>query len=171
MNIIYSNINSTYSKKIQHEIEGRSITIDLFKSLFPNVAFDEYELYSRYDLTVTGVTENGTIGKYVIECKVRNIPNFKYNTCYLEYDKYTAITQSDKADHRPLYVAYYEDTKNIYVWSLNKINMDEIKKEFRKMKKTTEDDNCNNDQLVYKQVYYLPLSMAKKYNMKDGIHF
>lgn len=148
----------TNEQKIEkQELKDREEVIKLFNTIFQDVQYTSLATNAKTDLTVTATTEHCT-GLYNIEIKERNVPIDKFDDCYLEVMKYDSL-KSTYTDHRPLYIALYPSSRTACVWSFKFIDMSEIKKEKRWMNKST---YCNTEK-VLKDVYLLPLDIAKQY--------
>jgi hypothetical protein len=140
--------------EIQEE-KDREIVKNLFDYLFESNIVDNQLITDRTDLKITGFTSTQT-GIYNIEVKERTFSSDKYDTSFIEADKYEQL-MSD-SNYTPLYIVIYSDL--IVIWNLNKINLKELKKEFKKMNKTTY--SINSIEKVWKEVYHLPLDQFNK---------
>jgi len=143
----------------KQEEKDRGIVRNLFNDLFKNVTIEYLPISGRTDLKITGCTTNNT-GIYNIEIKERWFESFLYPTCFLEVEKYKELVKD--SNYTPLYICIYNDW--IMVWNLNKIDMNLIQKEIKLMNKKT---YSNNKEKVEKEVYNLPLSLAKKYKRNN----
>jgi|GEM_PF-2601967 len=144
--------------EIQEE-KDREIVKNLFDYLFESNIIDKQSITDRTDLKVTGYTSTSQTGIYNIEIKERTFNSDKYDTSFIEADKYEQL-MSD-SNYTPLYIVIYTDY--IIIWNLNKIDLKSLKKEFKKMNKTT----YSTDRIdkVWKEVYHLPINNNnKKYN-------
>lgn len=141
----------------EQELKDRQEVIRLFNGLFKDVQYTALPITGVTDLTVTATTTS-KIGTYNIEIKERDIPINRFNDCFLEVMKHDALT-STYTDHKPLYVVLYPTNRTACVWSINDLDFNKITKTKRWMAKST---YCNKEK-VLKDVYLLPLELAKKY--------
>ena len=142
----------------KQEQKDREEVIKLFNTIFQDVQYTELPISATTDITVTAVTTGHCVGQYNIEIKERNVSFNKYQDCYFEVMKHDSL-KSTYTDHRPLYIALYPSDRTACVWSFKFINMADIKKEKRWMNKST---YCS-DEKVLKDVYIMPLDIAKQY--------
>lgn len=148
----------TNEQKIrEQELKDRQEVIRLFNGLFKDVQYTALPITGVTDLTVTASTTN-KVGTYNIEIKERDISINKFNDCFLEVMKYDSLKDT-YTDHRPLYVALYPMNRTACVWSINDLDFNNITKTKRWMNKST---YCNKEK-VLKDVYLLPLELAKQY--------
>lgn len=138
------------------EKKDRVIVYFLFKSLFKNMIIDEQQISDYTDLKITGYTTEKSRA-YNIEIKERKMPSTQYSDCFLEVNKFNALMTTIET-HNALYISIYNDL--ICVWNLNNIDFSKIKKEYRYMNEKT---ITFDEKKVRKEVYYLPLSLSKKY--------
>ena len=141
----------------EQELKDRQEVIRLFNDLFKDVQYTQLPISGATDITVTASTTS-KIGTYNIEIKERDIPINRFNDCFLEVMKHDALT-STYTDHKPIYVALYPDNRIACIWSINDLDFNKITKTKRWMAKST---YCNKEK-VLKDVYLLPLELAKKY--------
>ncbi len=141
----------------EQELKDRQEVIRLFNDLFKDVQYTQLPISASTDITVTATTTS-KIGTYNIEIKERDIPINRFNDCFLEVMKHDALT-STYTDHKPLYVVLYPTNRTACVWSINDLDFNKITKTKRWMAKST---YCNKEK-VLKDVYLLPLELAKKY--------
>lgn len=148
----------TNEQKIrEQELKDRQEVIRLFNTIFKDVQYTALPITGVTDLTVTASTTN-KVGTYNIEIKERDISINKFNDCFLEVMKYDSLKDT-YTDHRPLYVALYPMNRTACVWSINDLDFNNITKTKRWMNKST---YCNKEK-VLKDVYLLPLELAKQY--------
>lgn len=140
------------------EKKDREEVIKLFNAIFQDVQYTSLATNAKTDLTVTAVTTGHCVGQYNIEIKERNVPIDRFNDCYLEVMKYDSL-KSTYTDHKPLYIVLYPFEHKACVWSINKLNFNEIIRTKRWMNKST---FCDTEK-VLKDVYLLPLEQAKQY--------
>lgn len=140
------------------EKKDREEVIKLFNTIFQDVQYTFLATNAKTDLTVTATTTEHCTGLYNIEIKERNVPINKFDDCYLEVMKYDSL-KSTFTDHKPLYIVLYPFERKACVWNINKLNFNEIIRTKRWMKKST----YRSDEKVLKDVYIMPLSMAKQY--------
>lgn len=141
----------------EQELKDRQEVVKLFNTIFKDVQYTFLPTTAKTDLTVTATTTHCT-GFYNIEIKERNVPINKFDDCYLEVMKYDSL-KSTFTDHKPLYIVLYPFERKACVWSINKLNFNEIIRTKRWMKKST----YRSDEKVLKDVYLLPLEQAKQY--------
>lgn len=141
----------------EQELKDRQEVIRLFNSIFKDLKYTQLPITGVTDLTVTASTTS-KIGTYNVEIKERDIPINRFNDCFLEVMKYDALT-STYTDHRPIYVALYPTNRIACLWSINDLDFNKITKTKRWMAKST---YCNKEK-VLKDVYLLPLELAKQY--------
>lgn len=142
----------------KQEQKDREEVIKLFNTIFKDVQYTELPISATTDITVTATTTGNCTGIYNIEIKERNVPIDRFNDCFLEVMKHDSL-KSTYTDHRPLYIALYPSSRTACVWSFKFIDMLDIKKEKRWMNKST---YCNTEK-VLKDVYIMPLDIAKQY--------
>ena len=142
----------------KQELKDREEVIKLFNTIFKDVQYTFLATNAKTDLTITATTTGHCTGLYNIEIKERNVPIDRFNDCYLEEMKYDSL-KSTYTDHRPLYIALYPSDRTACVWTINKLNFNEIIRTKRWMNKST---FCNTEK-VLKDVYLLPLHIAKQY--------
>lgn len=142
----------------KQELKDRQEVIKLFNTIFQDVQYTSLATNAKTDLTITATTTGHCVGQYNIEIKERNVPIDRFNDCYLEVMKYDSL-KSTYTDHKPLYIALYPNDRAACVWSFKSIDMTDIKKEKRWMNKST---YCSNEKIL-KDVYLLPLHIAKQY--------
>ena len=143
----------TNEQKIrEQELKDRQEVIRLFNTIFKDVQYTA--------LPITGVTASTTskIGLYNVEIKERDISINRFNDCFLEVMKHDSL-KSTYTDHKPLYIALYPDNRIACVWSINDLDFNKIIKTKRWMNKST---YCNKEK-VLKDVYLLPIELAKQY--------
>ncbi len=140
------------------EKKDREEVIKLFNTIFKDVQYTSLPISATTDITVTATTTGHCTGLYNVEIKERNVPIDRFNDCFLEVMKHDSL-KSTYTDHRPLYIALYPSDRTACVWSFKFINMADIKQEKRWMNKST---YCS-DEKVLKDVYIMPLSIAKQY--------
>lgn len=114
------------------------------------------------DLTHTWITleRNGHFNRidftadneYAIELKTRNFPIDKYDTIFIEPDKYKALIDSNLI---PIYINFFEDSDSLAIFNLHDIPDP----------KTIEPTIYNPGKKQYQKVvrYLLPLNKATKY--------
>lgn len=142
----------------EQELKDRQEVIRLFNDLFKDVQYTQLPISASTDITVTATTTS-KIGTYNIEIKERDIPINRFNDCFLEVMKHDALT-STYTDHKPLYCCFFiQQNRTACVWSINDLDFNKITKTKRWMAKST---YCNKEK-VLKDVYLLPLELAKKY--------
>lgn len=141
----------------EQELKDRQEVIRLFNTIFKDVQYTALPITGVTDLTVTASTTN-KVGFYNVEIKERDISINKFNDCFLEVMKYDSLKDT-YTDHRPLYVALYPMNRTACVWSINDLDFNKITKTKRWMAKST---YCS-DEKVLKDVYLLPLELAKQY--------
>lgn len=141
----------------EQELKDRQEVIRLFNGLFKDVRYTQLPISGATDITVTASTTS-KIGQYNVEIKERDISINKFNDCFLEVMKYDSLKDT-YTDHRPLYVALYPMNRTACVWSINDLDFNKITKTKRWMAKST---YCS-DEKVLKDVYLLPLELAKQY--------
>lgn len=141
----------------EQELKDREEVIRLFNDLFKDVQYTQLPISASTDITVTASTTN-KVGFYNVEIKERDISINKFNDCFLEVMKYDSLKDT-YTDHRPLYVALYPMNRIACVWSINDLDFNNITKTKRWMNKST---YCNKEK-VLKDVYLLPLELAKQY--------
>lgn len=141
----------------EQELKDRQEVIRLFNGLFKDVQYTALPITGVTDLTVTASTTN-KVGTYNIEIKERDISINRFNDCFLEVMKYDSLKDT-YTDHRPLYIALYPNDRTACIWSINDLDFNKITKTKRWMNKST---YCNKEK-VLKDVYLLPLELAKQY--------
>lgn len=141
----------------EQELKDRQEVIRLFNGLFKDLKYTQLPISATTDITVTASTTN-KVGFYNVEIKERDIPINKFNDCFLEVMKYDSLKDT-YTDHRPLYVALYSNDRTACIWSINDLDFNKITKTKRWMAKST---YCNKEK-VLKDVYLLPLELAKQY--------
>lgn len=141
----------------EQELKDREEVIRLFNTIFKDVQYTQLPISGSTDITVTASTTS-KIGTYNIEIKERDIPINKFNDCFLEVMKYDSL-KSTFTDHKPLYIALYSTNRTACIWSINDLDFNKIIKTKRWMAKST---YCNKEK-VLKDVYLLPLELAKQY--------
>lgn len=141
----------------QQELKDREEVIRLFNGLFKDVRYTQLPISGATDITVTASTTS-KIGMYNVEIKERDISINRFNDCFLEVMKYDSL-KSTFTDHKPLYVALYPDSRIACIWSINDLDFSNIIRTKRWMNKST---YCNKEK-VLKDVYLLPISVAKQY--------
>lgn len=141
----------------EQELKDREQVIRLFNGLFKDVRYTQLPITGATDITVTASTTS-KIGLYNVEIKERDISINKFNDCFLEVMKYDSLKDT-YTDHRPLYVALYPNDRTACIWSINDLDFSNITKTKRWMAKST---YCNKEK-VLKDVYLLPLELAKQY--------
>lgn len=141
----------------EQELKDRQEVIRLFNDLFKDLKYTALPISATTDITVTASTTN-KIALYNIEIKERDIPINRFGDCFLEVMKYDSLKDT-YTDHRPLYVALYPMNRTACVWSINDLDFNKITKTKRWMAKST---YCS-DEKVLKDVYLLPLELAKQY--------
>jgi len=115
--------------------------------------------YDPYDVVYQDNKER-TIG----EIKFRKNKVTDYDDWYLEkdkYDKLIEIKENAKKELKVTYINHFLDNTT-YIWDLTEINMLELELVQRKMQK---DDS--SDEMVWKWVFLLPRSLARKYVTDD----
>lgn len=148
----------TNEQKIrEQELKDRQEVIRLFNTIFKDVQYTALPITGVTDLTVTASTTS-KIGLYNVEIKERDISINRFNDCFLEVMKHDSL-KSTYTDHRPLYIALYPMNRTACIWSINDLDFNKITKTKRWMAKST---YCNKEK-VLKDVYLLPLELAKKY--------
>lgn len=141
----------------EQELKDREEVIRLFNTIFKDVRYTQLPISGATDITVTASTTS-KIGLYNVEIKERDIPINRFNDCFLEVMKYDSLKDT-YTDHKPLYVALYPMNRTACIWSINDLNFNKITKTKRWMAKST---YCNKEK-VLKDVYLLPLELAKQY--------
>jgi len=141
----------------EQELKDREEVIRLFNGLFKDLKYTALPINASTDITVTASTTN-KVGFYNIEIKERDIPINRFNDCFLEVMKYDSLKDT-YTDHKPLYIALYSTNRTACVWSINDLDFNKIIKTKRWMAKST---YCS-DEKVLKEVYLLPLELAKQY--------
>lgn len=141
----------------QQELKDRQEVIRLFNTIFKDVRYTQLPISGATDITVTASTTN-KVGTYNIEIKERDISINRFNDCFLEVMKYDSLKDT-YTDHKPLYIALYSDNRIACIWSINDLDFNKITKTKRWMNKST---YCNKEK-VLKDVYLLPLELAKQY--------
>ena len=141
----------------EQELKDRQEVIRLFNGLFKDVQYTALPITGVTDLTVTASTTT-KVGLYNVEIKERDISINRFNDCFLEVMKYDSLKDT-YTDHRPLYVALYSNDRTACIWSINDLDFNKITKTKRWMAKST---YCNKEK-VLKDVYLLPLELAKQY--------
>ncbi|SCH14967.1 hypothetical protein [uncultured Bacteroides sp.] len=141
----------------EQELKDREEVIRLFNGLFKDLKYTQLPISASTDITVTASTTN-KVGLYNVEIKERDISINRFNDCFLEVMKHDSL-KSTYTDHKPLYVALYPDNRIACVWSINDLDFNNITKTKRWMNKST---YCNKEK-VLKDVYLLPLELAKQY--------
>jgi len=141
----------------EQELKDREEVIKLFNGLFNDLKYTSLPITATTDITITASTAS-KIGLYNVEIKERDIPINRFGDCFLEVMKYDALT-STYTDHRPLYIALYPMNRTACIWSVNDLDFNKIIKTKRWMAKST---YCNKEK-VLKDVYLLPLGLAKQY--------
>lgn len=141
----------------EQEKKDREEVIRLFNGLFKDLKYTQLPISASTDITVTASTTN-KVGTYNIEIKERDIPINKFNDCFLEVMKYDSLKDT-YTDHKPIYIALYPDSRTACIWSINDLDFNKITKTKRWMAKST---YCNKEK-VLKDVYLLPLELAKQY--------
>lgn len=142
----------------EQELKDRQEVIKLFNGLFNDLKYTSLPITATTDITVTANTSNGLIGTYNVEIKERDIPINRFGDCFLEVMKYDSLKDT-YTDHKPIYVALYPNDRTACVWSINDLDFNKITKTKRWMAKST---YCNKEK-VLKDVYLLPLELAKQY--------
>lgn len=140
---------------------------DIYKSIFTGMTWTPMvEKYDRFDLSGnTSSTHNAIIKKsnvnQYVEVKVRNLRSTDYTTTFLESKKhfdlmyYANQTTTGKAFY---FVAFNDATALLF--DLKGIKNIEQYKVTRSMREVTLE---NQTKVVDKEIYDLPLSLAKKY--------
>lgn len=141
----------------QQELKDRQEVIRLFSTIFKDVQYTQLPISASTDITVTASTTN-KVGIYNVEIKERDIPINRFNDCFLEVMKYDSLKDT-YTDHKPIYIALYPDSRTACIWSINDLDFNNITKTKRWMAKST---YCS-DEKVLKDVYLLPLELAKQY--------
>lgn len=141
----------------EQELKDRQEVIRLFNGLFKDVQYTALPITGVTDLTVTASTTT-KVGLYNVEIKERDISINRFNDCFLEVMKYDSLKDT-YTDHRPLYVALYSNDRTACIWSINDLDFNKITKTKQWMAKST---YCNKEK-VLKDVYLLPLELAKQY--------
>ena len=141
------------------EDKDRSIATNLINKVFAYSIIDYTPTSARTDMFVSGYTLTNS-APYNIEVKERYIYTNKYKEAYLEVDKYEAL-QAYKNTHYSVYLCIYKD--KILIWNLSKIDMNNVKKDWRLMKEKT----FKGEKKVNKLVYLLPINLAKKFDRYD----
>lgn len=141
----------------EQELKDREEVIRLFNGLFKDLKYTQLPISATTDLTVTASTTT-QVGLYNVEIKERDISINRFNDCFLEVMKYDSLKET-YTDHRPLYIALYPMNRTACVWSINDLDFNKITKTKRWMNKST---YCNKEK-VLKEVYLLPLELAKQY--------
>lgn len=141
----------------EQELKDRQEVIRLFNTIFKDVQYTQLPISGATDITVTASTTS-KIGLYNVEIKERDIPINRFNDCFLEVMKYDSLKDT-YTDHKPLYIALYSDNRIACIWSINDLDFNKITKTKRWMAKST---YCNKEK-VLKEVYLLPLELAKQY--------
>lgn len=140
------------------EKKDRQEVVKLFNTIFKDVQYTFLDTTAKTDLTITATTTEHCTGLYNIEIKERNVSINRFNDCYLEVMKYDSL-KSTFTDHKPLYIVLYPFERKACVWSINDLDFSNITKTKRWMKKST----YRSNEKVLKDVYVMPLSMAKQY--------
>lgn len=141
----------------EQELKDREEVIRLFNCLFKDLKYTALPISATTDITVTASTTS-KIGLYNVEIKERDIPINRFGDCFLEVMKYDSLKET-YTDHKPLYVALYPNDRTACIWSINDLDFSNITKTKRWMAKST---YCNKEK-VLKDVYLLPLELAKQY--------
>lgn len=141
----------------QQELKDREEVIRLFDGLFKDLKYTQLPISATTDITVTASTTSKIV-LYNVEIKERDISINKFNDCFLEVMKYDSLKET-YTDHKPLYVALYPNDRTACIWSINDLDFSNITKTKRWMAKST---YCNKEK-VLKDVYLLPLELAKQY--------
>lgn len=141
------------------EDKDRLIATNLINKVFAYSIIEYTPTSARTDMFVSGYTTYSS-APYNIEIKERYIYANKYEEAYLEVDKYEAL-QVYKNTHYSVYLCIYKD--KILVWNLTKIDMNNVKKDWRLMNKKT----FEGGEKKLKLVYLLPINLAKKFDRYD----
>lgn len=141
----------------EQELKDREEVIKLFSTIFKDLKYTQLSITATTDITVTASTTN-KVGLYNVEIKERDIPINRFKDCFLEVMKYDSL-KSTYTDHKPLYIALYPANRIACIWSINDLDFNKITKTKRWMAKST---YCS-DEKVLKDVYLLPLELAKQY--------
>lgn len=141
----------------QQEKKDREEVIRLFNTIFKDLKYTQLPISATTDITVTASTTN-KVGLYNVEIKERDITINRFDDCFLEVMKYDSL-KSTFTNHKPLYVALYPMNRTACIWSINDLDFSNITKTKRWMAKST---YCS-DEKVLKEVYLLPISVAKQY--------
>lgn len=141
----------------EQEKKDRQEVIRLFSTIFKDLKYTALPISGATDITVTASTTN-KVGLYNVEIKERDISINRFNDCFLEVMKYDSLKDT-YTDHRPLYIALYPNDRIACIWSINDLDFSNITKTKKWMNKST---YCNKEK-VLKEVYLLPLELAKQY--------
>lgn len=138
-----------------------SIVTKLFKNKFQYANFEYKEnVYESIDMCATGITYNANKATYDIEVKSRDIKTTAFTNSYMEVMKYDAMLSGKYTNNKKIYVAIYHLDNIIYIWDIEKIN--DIK-QYQSQEWMLEITESHQYELVLKDVFKLPLKLAKEY--------
>lgn len=161
---ITMNLTTVQSK----EDKGRQYVQDFFITTYPNTNFifeTSEETFDATDIDISGITKDGKVHTVTSEVKVRyDYPYSAFNSSILEVTKFRRIWNKYKAHQTNTNIQYlmiWKQDNLMEVFDLLQIK--ELIKQ-NKIKQTKKLMRANNEtnNLVYKDVYLLPHSTAKR---------
>ena len=109
--------------------ESKVITMEALKKAYaPNVFIYEIDENPKaiIDCRAIGITKNGKVIHYAVECKHRNCTADKYDAYYCETGKYQSLlfeTIHNGVDRA--YIANEFSDGSIYLWNINDLDPDD----------------------------------------------
>ena len=109
--------------------ESKVITMEALKKAYaPNIFTYEIDENPKaiIDCRAIGITKNGKVIHYAVECKHRNCTSDKYDAYYCETGKYQSLlfeTIHNGVDRA--YIANEFSDGSIYLWNINDLDPDD----------------------------------------------
>jgi hypothetical protein len=155
------------------EKKDRIIITKLLHRLFDYVdtVFEE-DRYKHHDIIATISKLNSITKKFyeenklVIEIKSRNNSISDYDTSLMEVDKYNYLMNTiEFKDITKIYAVIYPVDNAVYVFNLNKINIDNVDHRLTWCNSATLLYNRDTIKKNIKDCYYLPFSIGTKFEL------